>query len=120
MMYNSLMTGIQRKQQLQQELDRIIPILRDRYQPEKVIAFGSAIEGDVHEWSDLDLAIIKDTPKRFIDRLIEVALLVRSTIATDYLVYTPKEFEEMARDNYFVRDEIIGKGKVVYEKNQTS
>ncbi len=106
-----------RKQQLQDELDRILPIIRDQYQPEKIIAYGSFVCGDIHQWSDLDIAIVKKTDDRFLDRLKNVAFLIHSRIATDVLVYTPSEFVEMGEDNYFVRDEIIKKGKTLYDKN---
>ncbi|MEM3507047.1 MAG: nucleotidyltransferase domain-containing protein [Candidatus Bathyarchaeia archaeon] len=43
------------------------------YQLEKIILFGSYVTGEVDELSDIDLVIIKDTNKKFIERLIEVA-----------------------------------------------
>lgn len=106
-----------RRADLKNELRRAVAALVDKYQPEKIIAFGSFIQGKTHQWSDLDLAIVKQTDKRFIDRLIEVAHLVKSRLATDFVVYTPDEFAQMAKDNYFVREEILGKGNVVYDKN---
>lgn len=54
---------------LSEALERIVHTLVTEYQPEKIILFGSMATGDVGEWSDIDLAIIKDTPKRFIERL---------------------------------------------------
>lgn len=102
---------------LKRELERILPRLIDRYQPEKVIVFGSYILGTTRQWSDIDLAIIKKTKKQFIDRLIEVGRLADNRLAIDFLVYTPEEFEKMSKSNYFVRDEIVAKGKVLYEKN---
>lgn len=107
-----------RKTRLQEELDRVLPIIRSQYQPERIILFGSLATGTVGQWSDLDLAIIKQTKKRFLDRLLEVANLVHSRIATDFVVYTPEEFAQMALDNYFVRDEIVERGKILYDRNQ--
>lgn len=114
------MTASKRRLALEQEMDRIVPLIRDRYKPEKIIAFGSFVEDKVGPWSDLDLAIIKQTSKRFIDRLIEVGHIADNRLAVDFVVYTPAEFAQMAKDNYFVRDEIMGKGKVIYDKNNTS
>ena len=65
------------------------------------------------------MAIIKKTKKQFIDRLIEVGHLVDNRLAMDFLVYTPEEFKNMSESNYFVRDEIVAKGKVLYEKNKS-
>ncbi len=44
-----------RKAALEAELKRILPIIIEKYQPEKIILFGSLATGDVHEWSDIDL-----------------------------------------------------------------
>jgi hypothetical protein len=72
----------------------------------------------VGEWSDIDLAIIKDTSLPFLQRLEEVALLCFASEGVDYLVYTPSEFAQMiAEKNPFVLKEIIGKGKVLYERH---
>lgn len=108
-----------RHENLERELYRILPRLIDAYHPEKVIVFGSYVLGTTREWSDVDLAIIKRTKKRFIDRLIEVGRLADNRLAMDFLVYTPEEFENMSKTNYFVRDEIVAKGKVLYEKNRS-
>jgi hypothetical protein len=32
------------------------------------------------------------------------------------LVYTPAEFARLAQERAFMRDEILGKGKVLYER----
>ena len=86
------------------------------YQPEKIILFGSAARGKTRQWSDLDIVVIKDTPKRFYDRIGDVSRLVKHTVPMDFIVYTPEEFNRMAKSSYFVRDEIITKGKILYEK----
>ena len=107
----------QRQQKLANALDHILRVLTTQYQPDKVILFGSMASTEVGEWSDLDLAIIKDTPLPFIQRLEEVALLCRANVGVDYFVYTPQEFEQMiAEKNPFVVNEIVRKGKVVYER----
>jgi len=86
------------------------------YDPERVILFGSAARGDADEYSDIDIAVIKETSERFLDRLKSVYDLIQPRYALDVLVYTPKEFEKM-RDagNSFV-EEILGDGIVVYER----
>ncbi len=59
-----------RKQQLEQELDRILTILKRQNQDiKKIILFGSSIDGRIGKSSDIDLLIVKDTKKRFFDRV---------------------------------------------------
>lgn len=106
-----------RSRLLSLELERIKNILIKKYSPDKIIAFGSFVNKTTHKWSDLDIAIIKDTNKPFIDRLTEVSKIIDSGLATDVLVYTPKEMESMKKTSQFFLDEIIKKGKVIYDQN---
>ncbi len=107
-----------RQLQLDRALQDILRTLASRYQPEKVILFGSMARAEVGEWSDLDLVIIKDTPQPFLQRLKEVALLCRAPVGVDFLVYTPVEFNSMITDNnQFVIEEIVKKGRVLYERD---
>lgn len=104
-------------QDFHNHLQQIVNAIVNGYQPERIILFGSAVGGNIHEDSDADLAVIKKTNKNFYDRIGEVSGLVPHGIPLDILVYTPEEFEQMRTDKYgyFVRDEILGKGKVLYE-----
>jgi uncharacterized protein len=104
----------QRGQQLRDTLDRILDALKTYYAPEQVIVFGSLASGNVTETSDLDLMIVKNTDKKFFDRIREVVKICDYDIGVDFLVYTPQELTEAAITNPFVRDEILSKGKVVY------
>lgn len=46
--------------------------IRDGYEPEKIILFGSLARGDTHEWSDIDLLIVKDTDASYGERVKEL------------------------------------------------
>ena len=107
---------------LLKELDRIRTILVTRYGSERIILFGSlARELDdlstdtVHQWSDIDLFVVKRTNVRFVERVCEVLDLVRSTVGLNVLVYTPEELVAAEREgNFFVKDEILKKGRVLF------
>lgn len=98
-------------------LQKIVNAIVSGYQPEKIILFGSAAAGRIHEDSDADLAVIKNTDRNFYDRISDVKSLIPHGIPVDALVYTPEEVEKMRKDKYgyFMRDEILEKGKVLYE-----
>ena len=118
--YNESMDE-ERHLKLNQALERILLTLVTEYRPDKVILFGSMAQSSVGEWSDLDLVIIKDTPKPFLQRLKEVALLCRAPVGVDYLVYTLDEFAQMiAERNPFILEEVLRKGKVLYEYQSAS
>lgn len=107
----------ERKNILQKELKRMLRVIKEKYHPEKIILFGSLGSGKVQEWSDIDLVIIKKTNKRFIDRLHEVRSLAEPHVGVNFIVYTPEETQTMTdQGHYFFVDEIMGKGKVLYER----
>lgn len=88
-----------------------------RYDPEKIIIFGSYARGEVDEYSDLDFVVIKKTRKRFIRRLIDVAMLIDEGMGkVDVFVYTPKEFKEMVKKGNPFIERVLKEGKVVYQK----
>ena len=62
--------------------------------------------------------IIKETERKFLDRTREVLQLLRPQVGVDILVYTPDEFDQLVQQRAFVRDEIVGKGKVLYERGK--
>ena len=90
--------------------------LRMEYEPQKLILFGSLVSGRVEETSDIDLVIIKETNKKFTDRIGEVIEICQPKMAADLIVYTPKEFLNLQKSEDFIKREIIDKGKVLYEK----
>lgn len=106
-----------RRKMLAESLDELLPILIEGYKPERVMLFGSLARGDVGEWSDLDLLIVKDTSEPFLERSREVALLCRALVGVDYLVYTPDELDEMIeRGNPFLL-EALKEGRTLYERH---
>jgi len=109
---------LERKKLLEQELERYLALLSHPDQAERVIVFGSLATGQVHANSDIDLVIVKQTNLPFWQRLRETRRLLQPQVGTDILVYTPNEFEQMRRERAFIRDEILSKGKVVYERER--
>jgi len=105
---------------LERELNRWLPLLIAHEQPDKIILFGSYCTGQVGGWSDLDLVIIKETKASFLDRtrrILELLKLLKPQVGVDVLVYTPEEFEQLSQERAFVRQEIVAKGRVIYERS---
>jgi len=107
---------IERRVLLERELDRAVRLLRDEYGASVVLLFGSAATSTIHEWSDLDLVVIKETERRFLDRIKDVIALVQPRVGMDIIIYTPQEFAQLIKERAFVREEILAKGKVLYAK----
>jgi len=100
---------------LEDALKKIVDQLKSKYDPEKIILFGSLASGK-KDAKDIDLLIIKKTNKNYFDRLIEVVTLCEYDVPVDFLIYTPEEIEDEIKNNLFLRKEIIEKGKILYDK----
>ncbi len=92
--------------------------IKREYQPDKIILYGSYAYGKPDKDSDIDLLIIKDTPERPIDRMVEIRDIVDirdpSYPAFFPIVVTSSELKaRLERGDQFF-EEIISKGRVLY------
>jgi predicted nucleotidyltransferase len=90
--------------------------IAERFQPEKIILFGSYAYGTPHEESDVDLLVIMKT-KNAIDQSIRISLAFERLFSFDLIVRTPKQMERGLKDDDWFLREIVEKGKVLYEAN---
>jgi len=102
-----------RRERIEAELPRIVEGLKG-LGVLKVILFGSAARGDIGRASDVDLIVVMETDKRFLDRLEEVYAAIGSRGGVDVLVYTPEEFDRLSKERAFVR-RAVDEGRVLYE-----
>lgn len=101
---------------LKQKLRWLVEDLK-KYQPEKIILFGSSVRGETDEYSDLDVVIIKKTSSPFVQRGVDAIKLLRSGVGhVDLFVYTPEEFQRMKEDENPFIEQVLSQGRVLYEK----
>jgi predicted nucleotidyltransferase len=105
---------------LREELERCLGILADWEATEKVILFGSLATGEADANSDIDITVIARTEDDFWARNRKVRRLLRPRGAMDIIVYTPAEVEQLRDTRPFFRDEILTKGRVVFEREHES
>ncbi len=105
-----------RKEILENELERIVAILKQENIC-KIILFGSMCGETIGSASDIDLVVVQETKKRYLQRIEELIQLINPRYAIDILVYTPEEFERLRLTNSFVR-QITTQGKVLYERER--
>ncbi len=101
-------------------IKKIVDTLVEKYQPDKIILFGSYARGACTEDSDIDLLIIKETDKkRRVDRFVEVKRLIydpENKIPVSPLVLTEDEIKERLKMGDDFIEEILTKGKMLYER----
>lgn len=117
---NVLRDVFDRRAVLERECERIVTALLASYHPERLILFGSLADDSrdtVHQWSDIDLAVVKQTPRTFVERSRQIVDLVEPRVSLNVLVYTPEEFGRAAEDpRSFVRTEILEKGRTLFPR----
>lgn len=103
------------------EIDKIKKLLISKYQPQKIILFGSFAWGKPGKDSDLDIFIIKKVNKPRPAREQDVyRLLMRHfsdrKLPVDIIVHTPQETDErFLLGDPFIK-EVINSGKVIYDR----
>jgi predicted nucleotidyltransferase len=105
---------------MQRAIEQIVNRVVERYQPEKIILFGSYAHGTPDAGSDLDMLIIKDTKERPIDRRVTVrriAYTPRRGLPFSPLVITPQELaRRLEMDDPFYH-EIMAQGEILYAQS---
>ena len=88
-----------------------------KFDPEKIILFGSYAYGKPKLWSDVDLLVIMDTPLRNREQAAQIARAIDYHFGLDLLVRTPRQLaERLALGDFFLQD-ITEKGKVLYARS---
>jgi predicted nucleotidyltransferase len=101
---------------IQKEIENISKQIVEKYKPQKVILFGSAVWGNFTPDSDLDFFIIKkDVPYLGRDRYRELSGMIERDTAVDFVIYKPEEFEEWHKAGDPFLKTIVNQGKVLYE-----
>jgi len=93
--------------------------IADKFQPERIILFGSYAYGRPRPESDVDLLVIMDTPLRSRQQRLEISrALSPRPFPLDIIVRTPEQMEErLALGDLFLQ-EITTRGKVLYEQHR--
>lgn len=87
----------------------------ERFQPEKIILFGSHAYGEPHADSDVDILVVMPT-RNELDQAARISLTIDPPFPLDIDVRTPKTMTwRLEEGDSFLR-EVVERGKVLYEK----
>jgi uncharacterized protein len=101
------------------KIDDIVNRIAIRFNPDKIILFGSYAAGNPNNDSDIDLLVIKDTDLPRHKRSFDIQKsLIGSMIPMDILVYTTKEFEQEQKEKNSFLFSVIKTSKILYERSK--
>jgi predicted nucleotidyltransferase len=86
----------------------------DRFQPEKIILFGSYAYGTPNVDSDVDIVVVMPARNQ-LDQAAKIRLAIPPPFSMDLIVRTPKNFRERLERGDLFTKEIATKGKILYE-----
>ena len=89
--------------------------IAERFQPDKIILFGSYAYGTPNEDSDVDLFVIMPAHNA-LDKAVKIGWELPAPFSMDLLVCKPKDWKLRVEDDESFIREIRQKGKVLYEK----
>ncbi|MBI5428629.1 MAG: nucleotidyltransferase domain-containing protein [Nitrospinae bacterium] len=98
-------------------INRMVETIANRFQPDKIILFGSYACGTPTRDSDVDLLVVMrvEGSKRQKAAEIDLALADR-TLPLDVIVVTPDEIEKYRNAKGALIYPALKEGKVVYER----
>lgn len=94
----------------------VVQQIAEKFQPEKIILFGSYAYGRPKPESDVDLLVVMDTPLRNREQAAQIARAIDYHFGLDLIVRTPQQLaERIALGDFFLR-EVAEKGRVLYAR----
>jgi predicted nucleotidyltransferase len=98
-------------------IDRVTRTIVERFNPKRIVLFGSHARGDADPESDLDLFIEMESTKKPPERDIEVdEVFGLRDWPMDLFVYTPEEVERFRGVIGTLVSIVEAEGKVLYER----
>jgi predicted nucleotidyltransferase len=97
------------------KIERVVREIAEKFEPQKIILFGSCARGRITDDSDVDLLVIMDTDLRPVDQAIQISREIEFPFPSDLLVRTPEQVaQRLGMGDPFMR-EIVTRGTVLYE-----
>ena len=94
---------------------RFVRQVAERFQPDKIILFGSHAYGKPHADSDVDILVVMPARNQ-IDQAVKIRWEIPASFPMDLIVRTPANLEWRLNEGESFHTEITERGKVLYEK----
>jgi predicted nucleotidyltransferase len=87
-----------------------------KFQPERIILFGSYAEGKATADSDVDLFVEMNHTQSSLQQALAIRKAIKRTFPLDLMVKKPSEIEQRLQQNDFFLKTIMDNGQVIYER----
>ncbi len=91
--------------------------IAEKFQPERIILFGSYAYGKPTEDSDVDLLVILPFEEMPVEKAIAIRQQIKAPFPLDLMARTPQQIQQrLEMGDFFIQD-IMNNGRVLYEAN---
>ncbi|BAU44087.1 nucleotidyltransferase domain-containing protein [Leptolyngbya sp. O-77] len=91
--------------------------IAEKFQPERIILFGSYASGQPTEDSDVDLLVILPFEEMPVQKAIAIRQQIKAPFPLDLIARTPEQIQQrLEMGDFFIQD-IMKNGRVLYEAN---
>lgn len=98
------------------QIDAFAREVAEKFQPEKIVLFGSYAHGQPNADSDVDLLIIMDHRGKSSEQALTIRRAVRKNFPLDLIVRTPRETQARLKQNDCFITTAIKEGRTLYER----
>ena len=99
-----------------EDIERVAREIAEKFDPEKIILFGSYAYGTPSDDSDVDLLVVMETEDDPITASVRIRMAVDAHFPMDLLVRSPEELQYRIPLNDWFLKELTEKGEVLYER----
>src|SRR6266849_6578376 len=92
--------------------------IAEEFHPDKIILFGSYAYGTPNEDSDVDLLVVMPAWNQH-SKAVKIRWRLAAPFPMDLIVRTPKEMKWRLEEGDCFLTQIVSKGKILYEKDDT-
>jgi predicted nucleotidyltransferase len=93
---------------------RFVREVAEQFYPDKIILFGSHAYGKPHGDSDVDILVVMPCRNQ-LDQAVRISLAIDPPFPLDIIVRTPHNMRWRLAEGDSFLEEIVSKGKVLYE-----
>ncbi|MCL0033780.1 nucleotidyltransferase domain-containing protein [Thermodesulfovibrionales bacterium] len=104
---------------IEDEIKSFVNDVAKRFNPERIILFGSHASGDATPDSDVDILVVMDFKSRPHQQSFEIRRAIKRSFPLDLLVRRPADIDYRLKLGDFFIKEIVREGKVLYEKTRS-
>jgi predicted nucleotidyltransferase len=98
---------------------RYVRQIAEKFDPDKIILFGSYAYGQPHESSDVDILVVMPAHNETA-KAIRIINVLEAPFSLDLIVRTPKRLQRDWEDGDWFLGEVLAKVKVLYKKSDRS